>query len=160
MRPRGLPLLLVLLVPLTLAATAWAGKAFVQKDREVIDEATWIFVGEITSQERSSDACTSDIEMKVRSLELLKGSPREFEAIYYGVRTYHFAEGCPSKHVMTAPQSSTLDPGTKLIATVGGKRYARDDAVWATFDLSRRGEIEGWLKQQQPPASPKEGQSP
>ncbi len=143
------------------ATASLASSVWVESDRDVVLAAKWVFVGEVTSYELWSEGCNAGVHMKLRSRELLHGSAREFVDLPYELWwPSPMGDKCPSVSYSTPPEASSLEKGAVVIATVVGPNYASDDAAYATFDVSRRAEIEGWLKKQQPAAPPKEGQSP
>ena len=140
-------LFLCVILGLTWTATSFAGSVRIEEERDVVLAAKWVFVAKVTSYEPWSKECESGVRMTLRSQEVLKGSARDFVDLRYELWwPTAGSDECPSVHYVRPPKASDLRAGAGVIATVVGPNYSSEDAAYSTFDLSRRAELEAWLK--------------
>ena len=147
----------LLALPLFWVPSSFATEYCIPTDRDVVRAAKWVFVAEVTSSKRSSTRCKVVEQMKLRSLQLLKGSKREFADVNYTQRWAN--QGRYDDH-SCGPTSWAFDPRPSAVGLYKGNRViamvypAKDDpggarkAVWvyATLDLSQLRSVKRWVR--------------
>ena len=148
---------LLLALPLLWVPSSFATEYDIPEDQDVVRGAEWVFVAEVTSWKRSSSRCEVVDQMKLRSLQLLKGSKREFVDVSYSLRRANKGRyddpSCGPISWAFNPRPSAVDlyKGKKVIALVypakdGPEGARRPERVYATLDLSQLRSVKRWIR--------------